>query len=61
MNADEVFLTSTSLCICPVSTMNSNAVGNGDQPGPVTKALTDAYIDLVDYDFVSQYLKKLEV
>ncbi|NQW18047.1 MAG: aminotransferase class IV [Chloroflexi bacterium] len=61
VNADEVFLTSTSLCVCPVSTINGTTVGNGDQPGPITKALTDAYIDLVDYDFVAQYLKKLEV
>ena len=59
--ADEVFLTSTSLCACPVSSINGKIVGNGDQPGPVTKAITDAYIDLVDYDFVAQYLKKLEV
>ena len=61
VNADEVFLTSTSLCACPVSSINGKVVGNGDQPGPVTKAITDAYIDLVDYDFVAQYLKKLEV
>ena len=26
---------------------------------PITKRLTDAYIDLVDYDFVGQYLRHL--
>ncbi|MCH7733792.1 MAG: aminotransferase class IV [Chloroflexi bacterium] len=59
VNADEVFLTSTSLCVCPVSSVNGVKIG-ADIPGPITKALTNAYIDLVDYDFVSQYLSRLE-
>jgi branched-chain amino acid aminotransferase len=58
-NADELFLTSTSLCICPVRSVNGNPIGDGGVPGPITKRLTDAYIELVDCDFVAQYLKQL--
>ena len=58
-NADEVFLTSTSLAICPVTSVNGVAIGPADQVwGPVTKQLADAYRRLVDYDFVGQYLKR---
>ncbi len=58
--ADEVFLTSTSLCICPVRKVQGSTVGKGEVPGAVTKALMDAYVDLVDFDWVGQYLKRLE-
>ena len=58
--ADEAFLTSTSLCICPVQSVNGVSIGGGRLPGPVTRQLTDAYRRLVDHDFVAQYLKRLE-
>jgi branched-chain amino acid aminotransferase len=58
--ADEVFLTSTSLCICGVRTVNGKPVADGSTPGPITKALTDAYVDLVDFDWVTQYTSRLE-
>ena len=58
-NADEVFLTSTSLCICPVQSVNDVRVGSAI-PGPITRQLSDAYCRLVDFDFVGQYLKRLE-
>jgi branched-chain amino acid aminotransferase len=57
-NADEAFLTSTSLCICPVRSVNDVRVGSAI-PGPVTRQLSDAYCRLVDFDFVGQYLKRL--
>jgi branched-chain amino acid aminotransferase len=57
-NADECFLTSTSLCICPVASVNGSRVGDG-LPGPVTRQLTEAYVRFVDFDFVAQYLKRL--
>ena len=57
--ADEVFLTSTSLCLCGVRTVNGQAIGDGKPPGPVTKRLTEAYIRHVGCDFVKQYLDKL--
>ncbi len=57
--ADEVFLTSTSLCICGVHRINGAPIGDGTIPGPITKALTNAYVELVDFDFVDQYLQQL--
>jgi branched-chain amino acid aminotransferase len=59
-NAEEAFLTSTSLCVCPVRSFNGVEVGGGQVPGPVTRRVIDAYCRLVDYDFVAQYLKRLE-
>jgi len=58
-NADEIFLTSTSLCILPVRSFNGQRVGEGKVPGPITKRLTDAYIAAVGCDFVKQYLDRL--
>jgi branched-chain amino acid aminotransferase len=58
-NADEAFLTSTSLCICPVRSVNDVRIGSAT-PGPVTRQLSDAYCRLVEFDFVGQYLKRLE-
>ena len=57
--ADEAFLTSTSLCICPVSSVNGTLIGGGRVPGALTGQLSDAYCRLVDFDFVAQYLKRL--
>ncbi len=57
-NADEAFLTSTSLCICPIASVNGAKIG-GAVPGPVTRQLTEAYCRFVDFDFVGQYLKRL--
>jgi branched-chain amino acid aminotransferase len=58
-NADEMFLTSTSLCICPVRSLDGQTIGGGKVPGPVTKRLTEAYAKSVGCDFVAQYLKHL--
>ena len=57
--ADEVFITSTSFCIVPVSTFNGAVVGTGGVPGPVTDRLQKAYSGLVGVDFVAQYLERL--
>ena len=38
--ADEAFVTSTSFCICPVSSFNGSSVADGSVPGPVTDRLT---------------------
>lgn len=58
-NADEVFLTSTSLCICPVVKVNGQSIGPAGQVwGPVTRRLADAYQRFVGHDFVGQYLKR---
>jgi branched-chain amino acid aminotransferase len=58
--AEEAFITSTSLCLCPVRSVNGNPVGAGTVPGPLTKRLSDAYARLVNCDFVAQYLKHLQ-
>ncbi|MCE2501119.1 MAG: aminotransferase class IV [Dehalococcoidia bacterium] len=57
--ADEAFLTSTSLCICPVSGVNGAPVADGVVPGPVTHQLMTAFSDLVGMDFAEQYLAHL--
>ena len=57
--ADEAFLTSTSLCICPVSSVNGAEVGDGRPPGPVTRRLMRAFSDLAGMDFEEQYLLHL--
>ena len=57
--ADEAFLTSTSLCICPVSKVNGATVGDGTVPGPVTQQLMAAFSDLAGMDYVTQYLSHL--
>jgi len=59
VTAGEVFLTSTSLCICPVRSVNGHVIGDGALPGPVTRRLTEAYIAHVGTDFVAQYLSRL--
>lgn len=58
--ADEAFLTSTSLCICPVKSINGRSFASGRIPGPVTKRLIEAYVQLVGCDFVGQYLRRLD-
>lgn len=58
--ADEAFLTSTSLCVCPVVSIGGAPVGlPGQVYGPMTRRLIDAYADLVGADFVAQYLRRL--
>ena len=57
INADEMFITSTSFCICPVGSFNGNVIGDGAVPGPITKNLIDAYVDYVGCDWYGQYLK----
>lgn len=60
-NAEEMFLTATSLCILPVASFNGAAVGGGNWTGagPVTQRLIDAYAAEVGCDFVAQYLDRL--
>ena len=60
-NAEEMFLTSTSLCILPVSRFDGQVVGGGQWAGagPVTQRLIQAYAAAVGCDFVQQYLDRL--
>ncbi len=43
MNADEVFITSTTRGVVPATRIDGHIVGNG-VPGPVTRALGAAYL-----------------
>lgn len=58
-NADEMFLTSTSLCLCPVRSINGTRMKDPGIPGPLTARLSEAFRDLVGFDFVAQYLSHL--
>lgn len=58
--ADEMFLTSTSLCILPVRSFNGGTVANGNVPGPITGRLMAAYSKAVGCDFIQQYLDRLD-
>ena len=58
--ADECFLTSTSLCICSVKSLNGRSFAAGKPPGPVTQRLIEAYKELAGCDFVAQYLQRLD-
>ncbi|MEZ4707126.1 MAG: aminotransferase class IV [Caldilineaceae bacterium] len=58
--ADEAIITSTSFCLCPVASFNQKPVQNPAIPGPITQKLMDAFSDLVDFDFVEQYLHHLK-
>ena len=39
--------------------VNGSTIADGAVPGPITRRLTDAYVQLVDCDFVAQYLRHL--
>jgi branched-chain amino acid aminotransferase len=58
--ADECFLTSTSLCICGVRSLNGRTFAAEAVPGPFTQRLMDAYKELVGCNFVAQYLARLD-
>jgi len=56
-NCDEAFLTSTSLCMCPIKKVNGRTIGEENNLwGPVSARIRDAYKELVGLDFVAQYL-----
>ncbi len=58
--ADEAFVTSTSFCICPVTSINGVPFRERAVPGPITERLTRLYAEFVGFDFVGQYLKHLQ-
>jgi len=53
VDADEVWLASTSICILPVVTFNGTAIGNG-KPGPVFKRFIKAWGSTVGVDIAEQ-------
>lgn len=53
--ADEAFFTSTSLCACPVRSLDGRVLPGG-APGPVTARIMEAFAVEAGFDFVAQYL-----
>ena len=51
--ADEAFVTTTSYCVMPVGKLNGAAIGKAT-PGPVTRRVMDAWIEMVGVDYVAQ-------
>lgn len=58
--AEECFLTSTSLVICGVRSLNGRRFSAAEVPGPITARLTAAFKEMVGVDFVAQYLARLD-
>ncbi|MGI9336090.1 MAG: aminotransferase class IV [Gammaproteobacteria bacterium] len=54
--ADEAFFTSTSLCICPMRSLDARVFPAG-VPGPVTRRLMQGFSELVGMDYVEQYTR----
>ena len=52
-NADEAFITSSSICTMPVTKLDNIQIGNG-KPGPVVKLLLEAWSGLAGYDVVER-------
>ena len=50
--ADEAFMTSTSLCMMPVTRFNGQPIGEG-RPGPCTQRLIERWKEYVDFDFIA--------
>jgi branched-chain amino acid aminotransferase len=57
-DADEAFYTSTSLCVCPVASIDGHAYQSGI-PGPVTARLMAGFAQRVGMDYVAQYRRFL--
>jgi branched-chain amino acid aminotransferase len=51
--ADEVILSSTPLCLLPVTKFNGQLIGNG-RPGEIAQRLLTAWSDMVGLDIISQ-------
>ena len=54
LTADEAFVTTTSICLLPVRSLNGTPIGAG-VPGPVTRRVTAAWNALAGLDIAEQY------
>jgi branched-subunit amino acid aminotransferase/4-amino-4-deoxychorismate lyase len=55
-SADEVFLTSTPLCLVPVTRFDGRPIGDG-APGKVFARLLSAWSELVGLDIAAQAIR----
>ena len=53
----ESFRIDSDCCICPCRSINGRTFAEGGVPGPVTEKLMNLYVDLVGFDWVSQYTR----
>ncbi|HEY4761078.1 MAG TPA: aminotransferase class IV [Thermoguttaceae bacterium] len=51
--ADEIILTSTPLCLLPVTSFNSRPIGDG-HPGEISRRLLAAWSEMVGLDIIAQ-------
>lgn len=58
MLADEAFITGTSFCMLPVSTLNGRRIGSA-LPGPITASLLAAWDEALGLDIAAQALSHL--
>jgi len=58
--ADEAFVTTTSICMLPVASINGVRLGEDTIPGPVTDRLLKAFSGLVGLDIPGQYLAHMD-
>ena len=56
--ADEAFLSSTSYCVLPVTSLNGWTIGTGE-PGPITRGLLASWSDLVGVNVVDQAMSHI--
>ncbi len=57
LQAEEAFITSTSICVLPVCCLDGTPINGGTVPGRVTAQLMAAWQALTGVDFVAQALK----
>jgi branched-chain amino acid aminotransferase len=56
--ADEAFLSSTSYCVLPVTSLNGWTIGTGE-PGPITQGLLASWSDMVGVNVVDQAMSHI--
>ena len=54
--ADELYFSSTSICLLPVARLDGQSVGDGT-PGPLFQQLMTAWSKLVSVDIIQQALR----
>ena len=55
--ADEAFITSTSICVLSVASLNGVPINGGAVPGPITAQLIQAWQELTGVDTIAQARK----
>jgi branched-chain amino acid aminotransferase len=59
LNADEVFLSSSSRCVLSITRVDGRPIGDG-KPGPMVARIQNAWAELYGLDFVAQALRHVD-